>query len=209
LCGGTHTGRTGDVGLFKIVGESSVAAGVRRIEAVTGRAAVALVQKMEDRLREAADCFKASPEELVDRIQKLREEVKALKKGQKAGAEKSAGNDLFARVEEVSGVKVLVAEVEVSDPKDLRVLGDQVKDKLKSGVAVLGAKANGKAHLLAVVTPDLIKRIGAGDIVKESAPLVGGKGGGRPDFAQAGGPEPEKLEQALAAARRFIAARLG
>jgi len=210
LCGGTHAGRTGDVCAFKIVAESSVAAGVRRIEAVTGRAAVELIQEMEARLNRAAELVKGSPDQLSDRIIRLQDEVKSLKKDLKAARERklSGAGDLYSQVAEVSGVKTLIAKVEVDNPKELRPLGDQVKDKLGSGVAILGASAGGKAHLLAVVTKDLVDRIKAGDIVKQVAPVVGGKGGGRPDFAQAGGPDPDMLDEALDKAREFVAAKL-
>ncbi|HUT53569.1 MAG TPA: alanine--tRNA ligase [bacterium] len=211
LCGGTHARRTGDVGMFKVVAESSVAAGVRRIEAVTGRAAVAEAQRIEDQVKEAALCLRANPGELKDRINKLQDEIKNLKKELRAEREKKltgGGSDIFSKIKNMNGVQVLVAEVEVADGKDLRPLGDQVKDKLKSGVAVLGAKANDKAHLLAVVTKDLTGRIKAGDIVKEIAPIVGGKGGGRPDFAQAGGPDQDKLAEALKKALEVVESKI-
>lgn len=211
LCGGTHTGRTGDVGLFKIVAESSVAAGVRRIEAVTGRAAVAAVQALDDRIEEAAACLKANPDALLERIQKLQDEIKRLTKDLKAERERKlagAGGDLYANLKEMNGVKVLITTVEVQDPKELRPLADQVKDKLKSCVAVLAAVANNKAHLVAAVTTDLTSKIKAGDIVREISPLLGGKGGGRPDFAQAGGPEASNLDQALIKAEQLLREKL-
>jgi alanyl-tRNA synthetase len=206
LCGGTHAGRTGDIGMFKIVAESSVAAGVRRIEAVTGRAAVALVQDMENRMLDAADCLKAGPDEIKDRIKKLQDEVKALQRELKAEKERklTGDSDAFAKAKDVNGVKVLVTEVEIKNPKELRPLGDQFRDRVKSGVAVFGAKAGKKVHLLAVVTKDLTEKVKAGDIVAAIAPIVGGKGGGRPDFAQAGGQEPEKLEEALKRAEEMV-----
>ncbi len=210
LCGGTHARRTGDIGVFKVLSESGVAAGVRRIEALTGRAAVEHMQSLEDRIWEAAECLKSNPEELKERIERLQDEVKKLKKEAKAAREGKlgAGGDLFDNIEELNGVKVLVASVEVESAKELRPMGDRAKDKMKSGVAVLAAAAGGKAHLLAVVTDDLTKKIRAGDIVKEIAGVVGGKGGGRPDFAQAGGPDEAKIEEALERAREMLAEKL-
>jgi len=210
LCGGTHVRMTGDVGLLKILEESAVSAGVRRIEAVTGRAAIEHVQKMEDAIMDAAKALKASPWELKERAEKLREELNRTKKDLKAAREGAVGKkaDLFSNIKDAGGVKVLVTEVQVDDPKELRALGDQAKDKMKSGVAVIGARAKGKAHLLAVVTEDLTNKIKAGDIVKQIAPLVGGKGGGRPDFAQAGGPHADKLEEALKNAEEMVGKRI-
>ena len=139
LCGGTHTQRTGDIGLFKIVSESGVAAGVRRIEAVTGRGALDLVHGLEDRIAEAAAALKAAPEEIADKIARLQEEIKGLRKELKAEREKkhseAASADLWSAVKEINGIKTLVAEVEVAEAKELRPLGDQVRDRLKSGVA--------------------------------------------------------------------------
>ncbi|MFO8059008.1 MAG: alanine--tRNA ligase [bacterium] len=207
LCGGTHTGRTGDIGLFKIMSESGVSAGVRRIEAVTGRAAVAELHRLEDKIQKTAECLRADPAEIEDRAVKLQEEIKSLKKELKVERErklKSSDADILDGVKQVNGIKVLAAEVQVSNPKDLRTLGDEIKNRLKSGVAVLGARHQKKAHLLAVVTDDLTDKIKAGDLVKELAPMVGGKGGGRADFAQAGGPEPDNLEQALARVEELV-----
>ena len=201
LCGGTHAERTGDIGAFKIAAETSVAAGVRRIEALTGRAAIEHVQAIEDRMSEAAECLKTNPEELKDRINRLQDEIKSLRKELKNEREKKVTGggetDILDEAKDIGGIKVLSKKVDISSPKELRPMGDAIKDRMKSGVAVLGGEAGGKAHLLAVVTKDLTDRIKAGDIVKEIAPIVGGKGGGRPDFAQAGGPDPDKVADAL------------
>ncbi len=210
LCGGTHTSMTGDVGLFKIMSETGVSAGVRRIEAVTGRAAVDELHHLEDRILKTAEYLRSDPAEIEDRVQKLQEEIKGLKKELKAERErklKSSDADILEGVKQINGMKVLATEVEVAGPKELRMLGDELKNRLKSGVAVIGTRAGNKAHLLAVVTDDLTDKVKAGDLVKEIAPLVGGKGGGRPDFAQAGGPEPENLAKALARAEEMISGK--
>jgi len=202
LCGGTHAGATGDIGFFKIVSESSVAAGVRRLEALTGGAAVEAVQALEAEANKAAAALKVSRPELAERVGRLmatlkerEREVQTLK-GRLAGA---SSRDLMSEAVEAAGVKVLAVKVEVDNPKALRDLADTVRDKLGSGVAVLGAESGGKALLLALVTKDLAGRFHAGNLVKELAPMVGGGGGGRPDMAQAGGQKPEGLEAAMAA----------
>ncbi len=207
LCGGTHTAMTGDVGLFKIMSETGVSAGVRRIEAMTGRAALEELHRMEDMILNTAEALRSEPADIEDRVVRLQEEIKNLKKEWKAERErklKSSDTDILDQVKNINGIKVLAAEVEVANPKELRTLGDELKNRMKSGVAVIGARAQNKAHLLAVVTDDLTDRIKAGDLVKEIAPLVGGKGGGRPDFAQAGGPDPDNLKKALQRAEEMI-----
>ncbi|NDY43072.1 alanine--tRNA ligase [Dissulfurirhabdus thermomarina] len=212
LCGGTHLRRTGEVGLFKILQEGSVASGVRRIEAVTGRAAVDRVHALEDLLSAAADRLRCAPREVPDRVERLaarvRELEKALEEGRGAAAAESV-DDLLARAQDVNGARVLAARVRVPGAKALRDLGDRLRDRLGSGVVLLGAEAGGKALLLAMVTPDLTGRVRAGDLVKAAAGPVGGGGGGRPDMAQAGGPRPERLDEALAAGRHAVEAALG
>ena len=200
LCGGTHVARTGDIGFLKIVHESAVAAGVRRIEAVTGKTAVAYVRRLEDELRKAAGLLKIGlfetaerTEKLLKRERELDREIEALK-GKLAA--KDSG-DLMERVRQINGVDVLATVVEVPDVKTLRDFGDKLRDRLRSGIILLGSRADGKAMLLCLVTKDLTDRYHAGKIIQSIAPLVGGKGGGRPDMAQAGGPKPELLEQAL------------
>ncbi|MBN2438420.1 MAG: alanine--tRNA ligase [Deltaproteobacteria bacterium] len=200
LCGGTHVARTGDIGFLKIVHESSVAAGVRRIEAVTGRGAVTHVRHLEDELRKTAGLLKIGPLETADRTEKLLRRERELEreietlKGKLAA--KDSG-DLMDRVRQVKGVDVLATVVEASDVKTLRDFGDKLRDRLRSGIILLGSRADAKAMLLCLVTKDLTDRYHAGKIIQSIAPLVGGKGGGRPDMAQAGGPKPELLEQAL------------
>jgi alanyl-tRNA synthetase len=207
LCGGTHTARTGNIGLFKIIAESSVAAGVRRIEALTGAAAVEFVQATARTLAEAAHLLKEKPEALTQRIVKVLADVKVLEreieqlKGRlSAAAVADAGTDVL----NLDGVSVLVKKVEADSPAALRDLMDRFKDKIKSGVVVLASVSDGKVMLIAGVTKDLMKRFHAGDIIKQVAATVGGSGGGRPDMAQAGGSQPENLDAALAKALEII-----
>ena len=208
LCGGTHTERTGDIGFFKIVSESSVAAGVRRIEALTGEGAVNRAQQAFHTLITLADMVKAKPEHLVEKIEKLLSDGKAQEKkvaDLKARLlAQSSAPDALVQPKDVNGVKVLVQEVPAEKPAQLRDLADQHKGKLKSGIIVLGSKADKKVMLIAVVTDDLLQRYHAGDIIKELAAMVGGGGGGRSDMAQAGGSKPEKLSEALAAVPDII-----
>jgi alanyl-tRNA synthetase len=200
LCGGTHTGRTGDIGLFKIIGESSVAAGIRRIEALTGESAVRHVQQVSDILQKAAMRVKDKPENLIQRIEKMAAEQKNLEKE----IEKLKGA-LAARsfeqtddeIRVVNGINVIVKKVTVDKPAMLRELADRFKDKIKSGVVVLGSVSGSKVLLIAGVTKDLEGRCHAGEIIKQLAAEVGGSGGGRPDMAQAGGTQPENLDKAL------------
>jgi alanyl-tRNA synthetase len=208
LCGGTHVERTGDIGFLKILHESAIAAGVRRIEAVTGKEAVAHVQKSEDELKRAAGLFKAGLFEVYDRTDKLQKQARELEKEIEALKGKLAARDsgdLISRVKEIAGVKVLAAEVSIADAKTLRDFGDKLRDKLGSGVILLGSKADDKALLLCMVTKDLTGKFSAGNIVKELAPLVGGKGGGRPDMAQAGGTEPENLSKIFFELEKLLA----
>ena len=200
LCGGTHVARTGDIGFFKIVQESAVAAGVRRIEAVTGKKAVEHAQRVENELRETAGLLKIGlletserTEKLLRRERELEKEIESLK-GKLAA--KDSG-DLMGRVRNLNGVDILSAVVEASDAKTLRDFGDKLRDRLRSGIILLGSRSEGKAMLLCIVTKDLTKRYHAGNIIKAVAPVVGGSGGGRPDMAQAGGQKPEFLEKAL------------
>ncbi|AOY57797.1 MULTISPECIES: alanine--tRNA ligase [Desulfococcus] len=200
LCGGTHTRLTGDIGCFKIISESSIASGVRRIEAVSGRTAVAVVQKMAAALRDAAALLKDKPDAVVQRIEKTLAENRALEREveqlkSKMATMSAAGID--DEIREIKGVKVLAKRVAADNPAALRDAADKFKDKLQSGIVVLGGAANDKAMLIVVVTKDLTGRFHAGNIVKETAAVVGGGGGGRPDMAQAGGTRPEKLDEAL------------
>ncbi|MEE9913162.1 MAG: alanine--tRNA ligase [Deltaproteobacteria bacterium] len=208
LCGGTHVERTGDIGLLKIMHESAIAAGVRRLEAVTGKEALAHVQKAEGELKRTAGLFKAAQSEVYDRTEKLLKQTRELEKEIEALKGKLAANasgDLMSQVKEIAGVKVLAAEVSIADAKTLRDFGDKLRDKLASGVILLGSKADDKALLLCMVTKDLASKFHAGNIIKELAPLVGGKGGGRPDMAQAGGTQPENLERVFPALEKLLA----
>ena len=200
LCGGTHVQRTGDIGFLKIVHESSVAAGVRRIEAVTGKAAVAHTRLIEVELHKTAGLLKIGPLETSDRTEKLLKRERELEREIEALKGKLAAKDsgdLMERVRQIKGIDVLATVVEVSDVKTLRDLGDKLRDRLRSGIILLGSRMEGKATLLCLVTKDLTDRYHAGNIIKAIAPIVGGSGGGRPDMAQAGGPKPECLEEAV------------
>jgi alanyl-tRNA synthetase len=201
LCGGTHTERTGDIALFKILSEGGIAAGVRRIEGVTGIGALEYVKSLEQETRALGERLRGSRGELVRKLDKLIEEKKTLEreiqqlKGRLAGGQTT---DLLEGICEINGVRVLARRLDhVSGPKDLRDYADRVRDKLGSGIALLGAEAEGKAFLTAVVTKDLTDRFHAGNIVKKAAACVGGSGGGRPDMAQAGGPDIDGLDKAL------------
>ena len=201
LCGGTHTKRAGDIGLFKIVSEGSVAAGVRRIEALTGNAAISYTQGVEQTLNNLAQMLKAKPEEIEDKFQKVLTQLKSQDKKLSALKAKTAAEDsdqLRSEVKKVNGISVLAKEVSVDTAAALRDLADHLKTKLKSGIVVLGSRASDKVLLIAVVTKEYIDKYHAGRIVKEVAAVVGGGGGGRPDMAQAGGSKPDKLPEALA-----------
>ncbi|MEN8244660.1 MAG: alanine--tRNA ligase [Thermodesulfobacteriota bacterium] len=207
LCGGTHTSQTGDIGLFKIVSESSVASGVRRIEALTGPAAVAFVQHSADLLHESALMLREKAEALPQRIEKMLKQQKETEK--EVGKLKDRISELSseeagADFKSVDGTPVLVKRVDVESPAALRIMADRFKDKMTTGIVVLGGVSSGKALLIAVVTKDLVGKFHAGNIIKHAAGVVGGGGGGRPDMAQAGGPQPENLDKALAAALEMI-----
>ncbi len=200
LCGGTHTDRTGNIGLLKIVSESSIASGVRRIEALTGAAAVAHIQKMVGILNEGARLLKDKPESVVPRIEKLIADYKAGEKKVEQLKVSMASQTAAASVADirtVNGIKVMAQKVSVDSPAALRDMADRFKDSIKSGIVVLGAESDGKVLLIVGVTKDLTGHYKAGNIIKEAAAIVGGSGGGRPDMAQAGGNQPEKLDEAL------------
>jgi alanyl-tRNA synthetase len=211
LCGGTHVKRTGDIGLFKIVSESGVAAGVRRVEAVTGEGALAWVQEQEAKLQQAAAALKAPVSEVTAKIAQVLDNVKALERELaklKSKLASSQGEDLAEQAVEVKGTKVLAAALEGADAKTLRETMDKLKQRLKSAAIVLGAVADGKVSLIAGVTADLTARVKAGELVNFVAQQVGGKGGGRPDMAQAGGTEPAKLPAALQSVKGWVAQRV-
>ncbi|MFZ3044664.1 MAG: alanine--tRNA ligase-related protein, partial [Desulfatirhabdiaceae bacterium] len=200
LCGGTHTTRTGNIGAFKILSESSVAAGVRRIEAVTGDAAILEAQKTSRMLSELSALLKIRPDDMAVRIEKLLSRQKMLEKEIEALKIRMASESVDtgdSGIQDINGVHVLVKKVAVDSPASLRELGDRLRNKIQSGIVILGSESDGKALLLALVTKDLTSRFHAGNIVKAIASVVGGSGGGRPDMAQAGGTQPENMEQAL------------
>ena len=202
LCGGTHVGATGEIGLLKIVSEGGIAAGVRRIEAVTGYGAMQRFQTIERRLVEIAEQLKSTPEEISARIAKLQARQKELEKELALVTTQQSVGDLDKIIGEarlVGETKVVAARIAVDSPKTMREVGDKLRDKLGSGVAVLGAVFEDKVSLLAIVSKDLAKTYHAGRLVKEVAGYVGGSGGGRPDMAQAGGNMPDRLDEALAA----------
>jgi alanyl-tRNA synthetase len=200
LCGGTHTRRSGDIGLFKIVSEAGIASGVRRIEAATGQAAMDLVHEEYQSLESAALLLKTARSQVVPRLETLVQEKKNLEKelaSVKAKIASKSVADIDSGIREINGVRVLAKRVEIENPSQLRDLADKFKAKLGSGILLLGAKSNGKALLIATVSQDLVKKFKAGEIVKQAAQVVGGGGGGRPDMAQAGGTQPQFLDQAL------------
>ncbi|MEN9704376.1 MAG: alanine--tRNA ligase [Pseudomonadota bacterium] len=213
LCGGTHVGRSGDIGLFKIVAEGGVAAGVRRVEAVTGQGALEYVVQTEDILRGVAGLVHGTRDTVTARIQDSLEQVKSLEKQLRQLKDKLAsgqGGDLAAGAVEVAGVKVVATQVDGADAGALRNAVDQLKDRLKSAVIVLASVAGpDKIILVAGVTADQVGTLKAGEIVGAVAAQVGGKGGGRPDFAQAGGNQPAALAAALATVESFVRSRLG
>ncbi|MGD8663068.1 MAG: alanine--tRNA ligase [Desulfobacterales bacterium] len=207
LCGGTHTDRTGNIGLFRIISESSVSSGIRRIEAVTGEEAVAFTQKTARILQDTAHLLKEKVSAVPGRVQNMIAGIKAFEKEvdhlktKLAAKETDPSRDT---VQSVNGVKMMVQKVSVDTPAALRNLADQFKDKIKSGIVVLGSTVDAKVMLIAVVTKDLTDRYHAGNIITEVAAVVGGRGGGRPDMAQAGGNQPQKLDQALEKAYEVV-----
>ncbi len=210
LCGGTHVKSLGDIGLFKITLETGIAAGVRRIEAVTGEQALDWVEQDEEKLSRIGSLLNASRHETLDKITKLMEQNKQLEKGLqrlKSRMASAAGADLVAQAVEVNGVKVLAAQLDEVEPKALRETLDQLKSQLGSSVILLAASQKGKVNLIAGVSKDLTGRYKAGELVKQAAEKVGGKGGGRPDMAQAGGNDPAGIGAALALAQSWVAAR--
>ncbi|MDX1488097.1 MAG: DHHA1 domain-containing protein, partial [Acidiferrobacterales bacterium] len=211
LCGGTHVRRTGDIGCFKIVAEGGIAAGVRRIEALTGQGALDYVHETEIRLKRIADKVKGTPEDAEQKVEQLGQRVRALEKQLDELRRRLAtggGGALEEQVQEVNGIKVLAARLDGADAKGLRTAVDRFKDKFGTGAIVLGAVQGDKVLLVAGVTKDLTKRIHAGTLVNQVAGHVGGKGGGRADMAQAGGNDPSKLDAALAGVTDWLAQRL-
>ncbi len=200
LCGGTHTTRTGNIGFFKIISEGSVASNVRRIEAITGETAIRYVQEKIRELRHASSLLKTSLEDMLPRLERLLAEhkekdrqIESLKMRLLSGK----AEDITSGIREIGGVKVIAKLLEVESQKDLRDAADRIKDKIKSGIIVVGAEAKGKAMLTCMITKDLTDRFNAGEIIKEISAIVGGKGGGRPDMAQGGGNKPQELKRAI------------
>ena len=211
LCGGTHVQRTGDIGLFKIVGESGVASGVRRIEALTGSHALAYLQTLEHTVEQAAQALKTPPAELLGRIAQVQTQVKDLEKeiaALKGKLASSKGDELLAQAQDIKGVKVLLTQLDGADAAALRSTMDKLKDKLKTAVIVLAAVDGDKVQIAAGVTADTLGKVKAGELVNFVAQQVGGKGGGKPDMAMAGGTQPAALPAALASVPAWLTERL-
>ncbi|MGA0115914.1 MAG: DHHA1 domain-containing protein, partial [Burkholderiales bacterium] len=213
FCGGTHVERTGDIGVFKLYSEGGVAAGVRRVEATTGGNALAMIDNQLGEFNEVARQLRAQPgagsvqkavQNLIDEKKALEKEIARLRSKLASGQ----GGDLSAQAVDVKGAKVLAAAIDGADAKSLREAMDQLKDKLKSAAIVLASSEGGKVTLIAGVTADLTGKVKAGDLVNHVAQQVGGKGGGRPDMAQAGGTDPAKLPDALATVKAWVEAKL-
>jgi alanyl-tRNA synthetase len=207
LCGGTHVRAAGDIGLFKIVSEAGIAAGVRRIEAQTGFGALGLIRQIEDEQRALAALLKAEGgnplerlEKMIARQREMQREIETLQGKLNA----AASGDLLSQAVDLDGIRLLAVQVQVEDVKALRDLSDTLRDRMGAGVLVLGAAIDGKANLLVAVSKELSAKFKAGDIIKQLAPIVGGSGGGKPELAQAGGGLPDKIGEALAAASRIL-----
>ncbi|MFQ2269904.1 alanine--tRNA ligase [Aeromonas enteropelogenes] len=211
LCGGTHAKRTGDIGFFKIIAESGIAAGVRRIEAVTGKAAIDYMHQLGEQIEETAALIKGDQFSLADKVRQVLDKAKMMERELeqlKAKLAAQAGNDLLSQVIEIKGQKVLVAALEGADPKSLRGMLDELKNQMKSGVVLLATSSDDKVNLIAGVTNDLTGKVKAGELVNLVAQQVGGKGGGRPDMAQAGGTQPEAVPAALQSVHSWLEERL-
>jgi alanyl-tRNA synthetase len=209
LCGGTHVGRSGEIGLFKLPFESGIAAGVRRVEAFTGEGALDLISSYERRLREIGALVRGSADDAVDKVKKLLEHQRELEKEiekLRGQFEKDQISELLGRKQSVNGASMVVSRVDGLDARQLREVADQLREKLGSGVVVLASASDTNVNLVASVSKDLVKKFHAGNIVKELARMVGGGGGGRPDFAQAGGKEPAQIAAALERAEELIRA---
>ncbi|MGZ6124954.1 MAG: alanine--tRNA ligase, partial [Myxococcales bacterium] len=206
LCGGTHVARSGDIGFFKIVSEGAIAAGVRRLVAVTGPEALKLVHEEEQQLSRAAAALRTAPKDVAVRAEQAMGRIRELERELEAAQRKQAAarsSELAQGAREVRGVRVLAARYE-GDPEAMRELADKLRDQLKSGIVVLGGEKDGKATLLVAITPDLVGKYRAGDLVKELSKTLGGRGGGKPDLAQAGGGDPAQLDAALARAYELV-----
>jgi alanyl-tRNA synthetase len=211
LCGGTHVASTGDIGVFKITSEGGVASGVRRIEAVTGKAALRWIDANQQALDAVALLLKSPRDQAAAKVEQLLRKNKELEKELVVARQKLAtggSTDLSDNITEVDGIKILATRMDGADARTLRDAVDQFKDKLQSAVIVLGSVENGKVRLAAGVTKNNTDRIRAGDVIKPVAEQVGGKGGGRPDFAQAGGSDPDSLDAALASVSAWVSQQL-
>jgi alanyl-tRNA synthetase len=207
FCGGTHVRRAGDIGLFKIISEAGIAQGVRRIEAVTGAGALAYLQKLEADLARTAAMLRRGPGEVPQAVEKLLADLRAKERTIADLTRKAAvGAPALLDVKEIDGVRVLAQRTDVADPKALREVGDQLRDKHKLGVLVLMGVAEGKVTILTMVAKELTSRFHAGKLAGAVAEVVGGRGGGRPDMAQAGGSDPSKVDQALEKVFEFLKA---
>jgi alanyl-tRNA synthetase len=207
LCGGTHVGRSGEIGIFKLHAEGGIAAGVRRIEALTGEGALELIRKYESSLREISDLLRGNIDETAERVRKLLQQQREMEKEiERLRAQQSQSQipDLLKKQQNINGTNVLICRLEGLDGKRLREIADQIKEKMGSGVVVLASPSDGNVSLVSSVTKDLTKRFHAGNIIKEIAAIVEGGGGGRPDFAQAGGKNPAKVDEALRHAQEII-----
>ena len=212
LCGGTHVAHTGDIRAFKILAESGVAAGVRRIEAITGDHVIAYYAQLDKELAEIAALLKTTPAGITEKIEHLQKQVKELQgenESLKSKAAKEALGDVMDQVKEVSGVKLLATSVENVDMNGLRDLGDQLKEKIGEGVVVLASEKDGKVNLIAMATDAAMQKgAHAGNLIKGIAALVGGGGGGRPNMAQAGGKNPAGIGAAIAEAEKVLAGQI-
>jgi len=211
LCGGTHVASTGDIGVFKITSEGGVASGIRRIEAVTGKTALSWIDANQQALDDVAALLKSPRDQAAAKVEQLLRKNKELEKELVSARKKlvtGGTTDLSDSVTEVAGIKILAMRMDGADARTLRDAVDQFKDKLQSAIVVLGSVENGKVRLAAGVTKNNTDRIRAGDVIKPVAEQVGGKGGGRPDFAQAGGTDPDSLDAALASVSAWVSQQL-
>lgn len=206
LCGGTHVKATGEIGMLKILSESSVAAGVRRIEAVTGTGAQEYVENLEREREEIAKTIKAQPSELLEKVKRLAEQIAKLEKElkQARSGEAGAGKDMMDQVQNIQGINVLAVDVNAPDRQTLGEWAEKHRDRLKSGVVIMGSVIDDKVALVAVVSKDLTSKVHAGKIVQALSGAVGGKGGGRPDFAQGGGSDTSKYKEVISKIPEFI-----
>jgi alanyl-tRNA synthetase len=208
LCGGTQVHATGDIGFFVILAESGVAAGVRRIEAVTGAGAVEWAQQQRAAFHGVIDALKVNPSQAVEAVERLHAENRKLARDASELKTRLAvgggGNKAAYEPVDVGGVTLVAQAISAIDKDGLRTIADQIRNQIKSGIVVLASAGEGKVHIIVAVTPDLTSRIKAGQIVKDLAPIVGGAGGGRPDFAEAGGKHPEKIAEMLTASQTVV-----